>query len=302
MSVYPTSSDERERAAIDISVAYLESIGYIDFSISNHRLGGYQSVIFKIIAYKSASPLSTFVLKVFKRDYIWNSAESLQNEYNLLGLFSNALVNEELLTCPLPVALFRHEKAYLMTEIPGEQFDKYLPANPEDLIKACSQIARGLSVYYKSTGEAYGEFSSTNILVDPLSGQVGFVDPSYPRVAKDYRLLFSPASDDAGFWLAGLCARSPRMIISNPIGYRRRWNHALTLLSIISRYFAPKAQNDFLAETASVALQYIKRMNKDSTLKSKVIFRLAVVMNYQVLSGRIVAPRVYTDNFKHIFS
>jgi hypothetical protein len=267
---------EQNLNALQSAMDYLQIQGFGSFETK--RLGdGRQSSVFRITATAPTGHVSAFALKVFQSDYRFNSRHSIRSEFDSLRNFYEALkgANECEVYCPLALALFEGDAAYLMTHIEGTPLTHFCFVNNDDLEASSAKIARGLSLYYNKMGAPYGDFSPLNLLVNESTGQIGFLDPTSARPFELFKPTFGPSTIDLGYWLAGLSAQSFKMMMTDPREYSRRWHITRSLARILRTHFAPDKSKEYLNEARMAGLRFLSIQLKRTAFRKRLLGQVA---------------------------
>ena len=251
---------------------------------------GVQAFVIEITTCRSRSHRSRFSLKVFgdsPQNPRLNSDSEIRREFETLRTYSLSLQGlgsgGNQITCPRPVALFLKQRSYLMTTVPGKPITRLAALGYECPRTVSDRIAVGLNQFHNALGEAYGDFSPSNVLVEPSAEVVSFIDPHYAHRPPNVECALSEplVSTDLGYWLALSASQQLRAATQPATAYRLAASTAQVAASVALLTAGPEAHR-ILHEAQSVAHAYIDQFPRRSrlahatfaTLKRKLVRRL----------------------------
>jgi|SRR5688572_5866768 len=131
--------------------------------------------------------------------------------------------------CPRPLHFCDRLAALVMTRVPGRTLTWHLareahPAASDLLVSIPRAIVSALRCYWVGEPRLYGDLILNNILCDPVTRSLSFVDPGMPErfyLCESAPLSWYPASRDLGFllfWTASLIRPS----IAHPVLHARQ--------------------------------------------------------------------------------
>jgi hypothetical protein len=129
-----------------------------------------------------------------------------------------------------PIPLFRCEQpaGVVMTRVPGRSLNSYLRgaggANPEVLESLARAVVAALGRYWEGDRRLYGDIDFNNILCEPATRSLSFVDPGMPEgdyLCEGVTKLWYPASRDLAYMLFEV-AVSVRSCLGNRAARRRQ--------------------------------------------------------------------------------
>lgn len=170
--------------------------------------------------------------------------------------------------CPRPLHFCDRSAALVMTHVPGRTLSWYLargadPAASDLLDSIPRAIVSALRSYWVGEPRLYGDLILNNILCDPATRTLSFVDPGMPErfyLCESAPLSWYPASRDLGFllfWTASLIRPS----IAHPILHARRKLMAAEIVRIFLDGLEPTTRRlQATAEIEACARLHVDRM------------------------------------------
>lgn len=151
------------------------------------------------------------VLKLY-RDGMPDPGPVAAEEFECLGQLHRALDGRLLggwtVRVPAPLARGEGPHALLMTRVPGRSLNAHLGGpgggRARDRASLARAILAALEGYWRDAGRIYGDLDFNNILVDPATGTLAFIDPGMPGPAylcEGVARSWAPASRDLAYLL-----------------------------------------------------------------------------------------------------
>jgi len=243
-----------------------ETLGERGLTVTGWKVlaGGKEAIVRKVSSRAADGRHVHHALKSFRRERRFNSASSVQAEFDALVAFAGRLERRGTdVVCPAPVALAPDRFSYLMGYVPGEQLDDHLLVTRGDAADGAALAARivdGLAHFYGAVGACYADFQPCNVrvtasgicLLDPLIGNPGFLPP---RAS----LRWWPSSADAGFWVQSVAAMALKQCVQRPRLAAARITFTRRLVRRAGETFAPSDIEAFLAEVRQAAEFHFRR-------------------------------------------
>jgi hypothetical protein len=168
---------------------------------------------------------------------------------------------------PRPLHCCERSAAIVMTHVPGHTLSRHLAQGqglaPELLDSIARAIVSALRCYWAGEPRLYGDLILNNILCDPPTRTLCFVDPGMPEpfyLCESAPLFCYPASRDLGFllyWTASLIRPS----IAHPVLHARQKRMTVAIVQRFLEGFTSAAQqHDAMAEVEACARVHLSRL------------------------------------------
>lgn len=244
-----------------------------------------------------------FILKIFSPKYQFNSAKAVQEEFSTLEKFYKTLQHanlHQIITCPLPIAIFESSQAYLMSYVHGQSLESAWKQSDINSSEIAPKLITGLSVFYETMNTIYADFHPGNIIIGPHK-QIGFIDPTIPEpFFHSFSVLqHYPYCVDLGYWLNLVSVTSAKLLYTfNHKVCIRRWNFTRSLLAAAVSNIAFHQQESFLFETRQVALAHLRYLTQTKIFKGYFHYLISKqIATYLTEPGQL-KNQVYTDVIK----
>ena len=199
-----------------------------------------------------------------------NGATLAQQEYDSLRRLNAQLDGKSFhgwtIHCPLPLHKCERPLALVMTKVPGRSFNHLLNTEAAaDTLHSAGQAAiHAMRQYWSAEGQIYGDLDFNNILCDPPTAGLSFVDPGMPEstylcpgVARNW----FPASRDLAYMLFDVAA-SLKASMANPLARRRQKRFVEANLSTFIAGIGPaSARQSLLEEIHACTRVHVRRIN-----------------------------------------
>ena len=159
--------------------------------------------------------------------------QAIQSEFVALSRLNAVVQGRQFagwhIQSPVPILRTETPVAIVMTKVPGCNFHEYLQRavkfNATELSSAAAAIAEAISAYWQDERNCYGDFHLANILCDPTSKTISFIDPGMPRetwLCQDAPDYWQPASRDLAYLLFEVSTCSIKVSIFNRAASKRQ--------------------------------------------------------------------------------
>jgi hypothetical protein len=156
------------------------------------------------------------VIKLYKSTAA-SRAELARHQFERLSrsqvLLGSRTFNGWRMSAPVPLYLCQSPLALVMTMAPGRKVSWHLRTGGEltrEIIDTAPQAVVAAMTNCWAAGQSHGDFNVDNILLDPVTREISFVDLDLPPIvlpgcqgASSWR----PASDDLGYMLHSAAMR-----------------------------------------------------------------------------------------------
>lgn len=224
------------------------------------------------------APCGDVVLKLF-RDA--GSAAAAAAEFQALARFHQAPSSASGVEAPEPLVLLPAAGAYVMRRAQGVPLDR-LGRRPRlsagDLELLAARIATGLLLYEDAVGAPHGDFHPGNVLVEPATLRVTFIDPTFPNrayapIAAGAR--YGAVAADLGYWTFAVAARSPRLRLRRPWLPARLVVLGRAVVAQAAVGVAPEAQAVFHADVLATSRRYVEFLRASGGFRERLAAQAA---------------------------
>jgi O-antigen/teichoic acid export membrane protein len=162
--------------------------------------------------------------------------ERLSRSHVLLG---SGTFNGWRTSAPVPLYLCQSPLALVMTMAPGRKVSWHLRTGGEltrEMIATAPQAVVAAMTNCWAAGQSHGDFNVDNILLDPLTREISFVDLDLPPIAlpsRDGASRWRLAADDLGYMLHSAAMRVKRDVIRPGVHARKLMFAERVLLAFV---------------------------------------------------------------------
>jgi len=181
---------------------------------------------------------------------------------------------------PRPLLVCHASCAIVMTLVKGVSLNEHFCAgavSPEFIDALADVVLQGLREYWTASGRIYGDLDFNNVLCDPSTHTICFIDPGMPHrtyECPDVPRRWYPASRDLGYALFDV-ASSVRLALSHPRAARLQREMIRAVLRRFLGGMASREERDsFLDEMLNCCRVHLRRI--DVSLSPAGAARMAI--------------------------
>ncbi len=209
------------------------------------------------------------VVKLY-REHTPDGSQAAQEECESLRKLSAVLDGKRFhgwtIRCPAPIGESHRPTALVMTKVPGKSLNYWL-GNGEaagSLGAAGQAVIDAMVAYWNTENRIYGDLDFNNILCDPQTRTLSFVDPGMPEktyLCSEVPRTWFPASRDLAYMLFDVAA-SVRASFARPRIWKRQKHLVETnLRAFMAAIDSPDARQNLLDEIRSCTDVHVARIN-----------------------------------------